>query len=347
MTKDKKQNKKFGINITIYFTILISLVIILTIASASAVAYVLDYFFNITLHISENGWVIIFSVILGVAVAIFVSKILLSPIKKLATAMKKVALRDFTVRLETRSSITEVRELYDNFNLMTSELGATEILQTDFVSNVSHEFKTPINAIEGYAMLLQEQGLPPEEQAEYVSKILFNTKRLSELVGNILLLSKLENQAIPQKRTLYRLDEQIRKAILLLETKWTKKNIVFEIDLDEVSCTCNESLMLHVWTNLLDNAIKFNSEGGTIKMELTEKDGSIIFTIADNGCGIAEEDCKHIFDKFYQSDSSRKDEGSGLGLALVKQLIDLYGGSISVKSVPGKGTCFTVILPNS
>ena len=261
--------------------------------------------------------------------------------------MKKVALRDFTVRLETRSSITEVRELYDNFNLMTSELGATEILQTDFVSNVSHEFKTPINAIEGYAMLLQEQGLPPEEQAEYVSKILFNTKRLSELVGNILLLSKLENQAIPQKRTLYRLDEQIRKAILLLETKWTKKNIVFEIDLDEVSCTCNESLMLHVWTNLLDNAIKFNSEGGTIKMELTEKNGSIIFTIADNGCGIAEEDCKHIFDKFYQSDSSRKGEGSGLGLALVKQLIDLYGGSISVKSVLGKGTCFTVILPNS
>ena len=302
MTKDRKQKKKFGINITIYFTILISLVIILTIAAASAVAYVLNYFFNITLHISENGWVIMFSVILGVAVAICVSKILLSPIKKLATAMKKVALRDFTVRLETRSSITEVRELYDNFNLMTSELGATEILQTDFVSNVSHEFKTPINAIEGYAMLLQEQGLPPEEQAEYVSKILFNTKRLSELVGNILLLSKLENQAIPQKRTLYRLDEQIRKAILLL---------------------------------------------GTIKMELTEKNGSIIFTIADNGCGIAEEDCKHIFDKFYQSDSSRKDEGSGLGLALVKQLIDLYGGSISVKSVLGKGTCFTVILPNS
>ena len=190
MTKDRKQKKKFGINITIYFTILISLVIILTIAAASAVAYVLNYFFNITLHISENGWVIMFSVILGVAVAIFVSKILLSPIKKLATAMKKVALRDFTVRLETRSSITEVRELYDNFNLLTSELGATEILQTDFVSNVSHEFKTPINAIEGYAMLLQEQGLPPEEQAEYVSKILFNTKRLSELVGNILLLSK-------------------------------------------------------------------------------------------------------------------------------------------------------------
>ena len=142
MTKDRKQKKKFGINITIYFTILISLVIILTIAAASAVAYVLNYFFNITLHISENGWVIMFSVILGVAVAIFVSKILLSPIKKLATAMKKVALRDFTVRLETRSSITEVRELYDNFNLMTSELGATEILQTDFVSNVSHEFKT-------------------------------------------------------------------------------------------------------------------------------------------------------------------------------------------------------------
>ena len=287
------------------------------------------------------------SAILGVLLAIFIFRGYLAPLSRLMQATQSVAEGDYTVRVDMRGARGEVAEYIRSFNKMAEELSSVALLRMDFVNTFSHEFKTPINAIEGYAMLLQEQGLPPEEQAEYVSKILFNTKRLSELVGNILLLSKLENQAIPQKRTLYRLDEQIRKAILLLETKWTKKNIVFEIDLDEVSCTCNESLMLHVWTNLLDNAIKFNSEGGTIKMELTEKNGSIIFTIADNGCGIAEEDCKHIFDKFYQSDSSRKGEGSGLGLALVKQLIDLYGGSISVKSVLGKGTCFTVILPNS
>lgn len=342
----KRQSKKPEISITIYFTLLIFLVTLLTIVMSSVVAYILNRFFQITLYISESGWIIIFTIVLGAAVAIFVSRILLAPIKRLGDAMNKVAQRDFTIRLETKSSVTQINDIYDNFNLMTSELGATEILQTDFVSNVSHEFKTPINAIEGYAMLLQEHGLSPEEQSEYIGKILFNTKRLSELVGNILLLSKLENQAIPQKKSRYRLDEQIRKAILLLEQKWTAKDIILDIDMEEVTCSGNESLMLHVWTNLLDNAIKFNSVGGTVKMRLNKKDGNIVFTISDNGCGIPKDDCQHIFDKFYQSDGSRKDEGSGLGLALVKRLVELRSGSISVESETGKGTQFTVILPD-
>lgn len=341
----KRQHKKPEISITIYFTLLIFLVTLLTIVMSSIVAYILNRFFQITLFISESGWIILFTLVLGAAVAIFVSRILLAPIKKLSDAMNKVAQHDFTIRLKTKSSVTQINDIYDNFNLMTSELGATEILQTDFVSNVSHEFKTPINAIEGYAMLLQEHGLSPEEQSEYIGKILFNTKRLSELVGNILLLSKLENQAIPQKKNRYRLDEQIRKAILLLEQKWTAKEIVLDIDMEEIMCSGNESLMLHVWTNLLDNAIKFNSAGGTVKIRLNQKDGNIVFTISDNGCGIPKDDCKHIFDKFYQSDGSRKDEGSGLGLSLVKRLVELHSGSISVESEPGKNTQFTVILP--
>lgn len=342
----KKESAKPQISITIYFTLLIFLVTLLTIVFSSVISYILDRFFHTTVYISETGWIILFTMILGAAVAIFVSRILLAPIRKLGDAMNRVAERDFTIRLEPKSKITQINDIYENFNLMTSELGATEILQTDFVSNVSHEFKTPINAIEGYAMLLQEQGLPPEEQSEYIEKILFNTKRLSELVGNILLLSKLENQAIPQKKKPYRLDEQIRRAILLLESKWTKKNIAFDIELEKITCKGNESLMLHIWTNLLDNAIKFNSDGGTVKMRLYQKNGNIVFTISDSGCGISESDCKHIFDKFYQSDGSRKDEGSGLGLALVKRLTELWGGSIDVESSLGNGTTFTVILPN-
>lgn len=339
------KKRKFGLNITLYFTLLIMAVIIATVTLSSAITFVLDYNFHTVLNFSSTVWIIIFSIVLGFAVTVFTSRKFLAPIAKLGEAMNLVAKRDFSVRLKTKTHINEIREIYDNFNIMTTELGTTEILQTDFVSNVSHEFKTPINAIEGYAMLLQEKGISPEEQAEYVDKILFNTKRLSELVGNILLLSKLENQAIPAKMCEYRLDEQIRNAILLLESKWTKKNISFEVELDEVSCMGNESMMLHVWTNLLDNAIKFDSDGGIIRLNLKKEDSSIIFTIEDNGCGISEEELKHIFDKFYQSDSSRKDEGSGLGLALVKRLLDIYGGNIKVDSVVGKGTTFTVTLP--
>ena len=346
MTKDRKQKKKFGINITIYFTILISLVIILTIAAASAVAYVLNYFFNITLHISENGWVIMFSVILGVAVAIFVSKILLSPIKKLATAMKKVALRDFTVRLETRSSITEVRELYDNFNLMTSELGATEILQTDFVSNVSHEFKTPLASIQGFAKLLQSDDITEQEREEYTQIIIDETSRLSKLSSNILRLTKLENQKTVGKKTRFSLDEQIRKILLVLEPEWSKKKIDLDIDLEDIMYVGSEELMAQIWQNIINNAIKFTPEGGKISVKLFRNEKNISAEIWDNGPSIAPDVKAKIFDKFYQGDRSRATEGNGLGLALVKRIIELSEGSIEVENDMKKGgVCFRISLP--
>lgn len=340
----KKERKKTGLGIIIYFTLIIILVIMLTLGFAELITYILNYYFHRVLNISSASWLMIFSMILGFVFARLASSLFLSPVTRLGKAMKKVAERDFSVRLETKSVITELRDIYDNFNLMTSELGTVEELQTNFVSSISHEFKTPINAIEGYAMLLQEKNIPPEEQEEYVEKILFNTKRLSELVGNILLLSKLENQAIPAKTEEFRLDEQIRHAILLLESKWSAKEISFDIDLEETMYNGTEGLMLHIWLNLIDNAVKFSEKNGSIKMTLRRRKNDIIFAIEDNGCGISEEDIKHIFSRFYQSDSSRKDEGSGLGLALVKQITELCGGSIDVKSVVGKGSRFTVTL---
>ena len=219
-----------------------------------------------------------------------------------------------------------------------------QVLQMDFVSNVSHEFKTPINAIEGYTMLLQGEELSPDQE-EYVEKILFNTQRLSGLVGNILLLSKLENQNIPMKKTEYRLDEQIRQAFLSLETKWTEKEIGFQVELEEVKYTGNEGLLMHIWMNLLDNAIKFSPAKGTITMFLKQEKNSVKFIVEDEGPGIEEDVKTRIFDKFYQVDGSHKAEGNGLGLALVKRIVDSAGGTIKAENREYGGCRFVVELP--
>lgn len=287
---------------------------------------------------------LVVSLLVGILVTSFLSRWFFDPIKKLGKAMEMVADGDFSVRLETKSSAKEIREIYSGFNLMTHELAATEILQTDFVSNVSHEFKTPINAIEGYATLLQGCENMDEDQKQYVEKILFNTKRLSALVGNILLLSKIENQSIQTNQTKYCLDEQIRQAIVALEPAWTAKDIEFDVDLDHVEYLGNENLLYHVWDNLIGNAIKFNPQYGLVRIRLRKDGGKIVFTVEDNGPGIPEDAKKHIFDKFYQADSSHKVEGNGLGLALVKRILTITGGEILVQNLSSAGCRFTVIL---
>lgn len=283
------------------------------------------------------------SLLIGILVTSQLSKLFFGPIKKLRKAMDKVAEGDFTVRLEDKSSSKEIMEIYSGFNLMTEELSATEILQTDFVSNVSHEFKTPINAIEGYATLTQDAE-DIQSCHEYAEKILANTKRLSTLVGSILLLSKLENQQIPAKKTTYRLDEQIRQSIVGLESAWEKKNIGFDVELDRIDYLGNEAMMRHVWDNLISNAIKFGPEGSTIRISLTKKLRRIIFTVEDSGPGLTEDAQKHIFDKFYQADSSHKQEGNGLGLALVKRILTIEKGEITAENIPLGGCRFTVQL---
>ncbi|MDD6284523.1 MAG: HAMP domain-containing sensor histidine kinase [Firmicutes bacterium] len=284
------------------------------------------------------------SLLIGILVTGFMSKWFFDPIKKLTKAMEQVADGDFSVRLETKSSSKEIKEIYSGFNLMANELSKTEILQSDFVSNVSHEFKTPINAIEGYSTLLQDNDNLSGEQRQYVDKILFNTRRLSTLLGSILLLSKIENQSIPVNQVKYRLDEQIRQSIVALEPAWSKKEIEFDVEMDRVEYTGNEQMMHHVWDNLIGNAIKFNPECGMVRIRLNEQSGRVTFTVEDSGPGISEEAKRHIFDKFYQADSSHKEEGNGLGLALVKKILSVSGGEISVENISGGGCRFTVIL---
>ena len=311
-------------------------------------AYGLDLFFN---QVIPLEWEVPLAIelvgsclLIGILITSLLSRFFFDPIKKLRKAMDQVAEGDFSIRLEEESNSKEIMELYTGFNLMAEGLRSTEILQTDFVSNVSHEFKTPINAIEGYSTLLQGDDNLTADQQEYVDKILHNTKRLSSLVGSILLLSKLENQQIPTNRRLYRLDEQIRQSIVGLEAAWEPKDIEFDVELERVEYLGNEPMMRHVWDNLISNAVKFSPHGGLVQMTLTKKLRKMIFTIEDSGPGLTEEAQKHIFDKFYQADSSHKQEGNGLGLSLVKRVLTIEGGEIHVENGPLGGCRFTVTL---
>lgn len=287
---------------------------------------------------------LIVCLLVGIVATSQLSRFFFHPIQKLRAAMDKVADGDFTVQLKERSALKEVKEINTGFNLMVQELQATEILQTDFVSNVSHEFKTPISAIEGYSTLLQDSDNLSLEQKEYVDKILFNTKRLSSLMGSILLLSKLENQQIPTGKTTYRLDEQIRQAIVALEEAWDTKNINMDVEMDRIQYTGNEPMMHHVWSNLISNAIKFSPESGMISISLTQENNTIVFSIEDQGPGLSEEAQKHIYDKFYQADGSHKQEGNGLGLTLVKRILTIEGGTVTCENLPEHGCRFTVTL---
>ena len=303
------------------------------------------------LHISAVPnivWIILASVTAGGVLNNFLSIRYFGPVLKLKKAMQQVAEGDFSVRLETEKQMKEIRDIYSNFNLMVQELEATEILQTDFVSNVSHEFKTPISAIEGYATLLQDDDMPiSEEQEQYISKILFNTRRLSHLAGNILLLSKIEHQSIQTRQNWYRLDEQIRQSIVIMEPKWSEKEIEFDVDMMDVEYLGNENLICHVWDNLLSNAIKFSPCGGTIYIRMMPEGEKIRFSIENEGPQISEYSMKHIFDKFYQGDSSHKQEGNGLGLALVNEIARQHGGQVKVLASSEKGSTIALILPLS
>ena len=318
--------------------------LVLVAALSELAGWVFRHWFGVTPELPIFVWAMVFSGTIGVAVTNHMTKMLIDPIAKLRSAMREVADGDFKVEAKCESRIQDVQDIYDSFNSMVRELSTTETLQTDFISDVSHEFKTPINAIEGYASLLE--GEPsPEEQRAYVEKILFNTRRLSALTGNILLLSKLSNQSILPQKTQFRLDEQIRQAIVALEQKWSEKELGFEVELAETPFFGYESLLLHVWTNLIGNAVKFSPKGGEIRIKMMRTEGAVVFTIEDDGPGIVPGDEEHIFTKFYQSESSHGMEGNGLGLALVRQIVEMSGGSVDVQNLEAGGCRFTVRLP--
>ena len=335
--------KRIGVKtyFVIYTFIFMCVVSALSALATELVQFITRNFFELPSVI----WMFIFSIPLGMALNTLSSRFFTSPLTKLNQAMHEVAKGDFSLRLSSPGFISEMRESYENFNVMAHTLSTTETLQTDFISNVSHEFKTPINAIEGYATLLQDESQTHPERQQCVDKILINTRRLSELVSNILLLSKVDNQGIQAEGKSYRLDEQLRQAVMMLETKWTEKEIDLDVDLDHATYAGNESLMMHVWINLIDNAIKFDPVGGKLILRLRRADDRLTVTVADNGPGIPDEAREHIFERFYQADGSHRMEGNGLGLALVKHILRHCGGEISVESRENEGSRFIVTLP--
>ena len=338
----KKRNGRSSLRLRFILICMSQLVLVAALAELAGWAF--RHWFGVAPELPIFVWALVFSGTIGVAVTNHMTKMLIDPIAKLRSAMREVADGDFKVEAKCESRIQDVQDIYDSFNSMVRELSTTETLQTDFISDVSHEFKTPINAIEGYASLLE--GEPsPEEQRAYVEKILFNTRRLSALTGNILLLSKLSNQSILPQKTQFRLDEQIRQAIVALEQKWSEKELGFEVELAETPFFGYESLLPHVWTNLIGNAVKFSPKGGEIRIKMMRTEGAVVFTIEDDGPGIVPGDEEHIFTKFYQSESSHGMEGNGIGLALVRQIVEMSGGSVDVRNLEVGGCRFTVRLP--
>lgn len=286
------------------------------------------------------------SLLLGAVIALFVGKLIIRPMQNISNAFEQLSRGNFDVQVPDQEPLAETREIARRFNAMTHDLSNIETLRSDFVANVSHEFKTPISAISGYATLLQNHSLPRQRQDYYIEKILDNSRKLTNLSSDILMLSRLENQELVTDSHEFRLDEQLRRTILLLESRWGEKELELDLELPRQMYRGSEALLERVWSNLIDNAIKFSPPGGIIHIRLEQADRQLRITVADEGIGMSPEVQKHIFEKFYQGDPSRREEGSGLGLAMVRRIVELSRGQILVSSAPGAGAAFTVLLPN-
>lgn len=340
------KNKTYSRRAKIYYWLFIFIVVLLSLFAVTSLIYYLEEqaILNKLSVLTVVCMATVSTVICGF-VSYGLAGRILSPMAKLSAASKEVAKGNYSVRVSDSSKMEEVQTTFRYFNAIVKQLDSVSSLSNDFASNVSHEFKTPLTAVEGYAMLLQDPTLTEEERQEYLDQILQNVHRLTELVGNILLLSRVENKGLADAYTTFRVDEQIRQAVVRLQTLWSQKALTIDAELDEVSIHASEGLLSHVWGNLMENAIKFSPVGGTIELRLLEQTECVVFTIRDRGCGMSPEVRERIFEKFYQGDPSHKDKGHGLGLPLVKRIVELSDGVIEVESQEGQGALFRVILP--
>lgn len=290
---------------------------------------------------------ITFTAIIGLVLVIVVFKHVIGPIRKMSDATKKVAKGDFNVQIENKKiRKDEIGTLTENFNMMVRELESNEYLSKEFMSNVSHEFKTPIASIQGFANLLKDKDVSEKDKEEYIDIIIEESGRLANLSNNIQQLSKLENKKGLIQKQKVAIDEQIRKCIIILNNKLEEKNIEIGMDEDkDVFLNVNEDMMHQVWINLINNAIKYTDDNGRIDIIIDEFKDRVVVEVKDTGRGIKEENVDKIFEKFYQEDSSHNSEGNGLGLAIVKKIVELHKGTIEVKSKIGEGSSFIVTIP--
>ncbi len=269
------------------------------------------------------------------------------PVEKILNATEKITAGDFSVRIEPEHKYSQYNgydAIMEDLNKMAEELQKSAVLKTDFISNISHELKTPLAIIQNYITLLQDESLDTEARQKYVNVIKQASGRLTDLITNILKLNKLENQDITPERERINLTEMLSETVLNFEDIIERKQLDIECDFDDVMIYSSPSYLEIVWNNLISNAIKFTEPGGKIKVLLRERTSGVAVSVSDTGCGISKETGMHIFDKFFQGDTSHSGEGNGLGLPLVKKVIDILGGEISVNSEIGKGSTFTITL---
>ena len=350
---EKLRERTSRTSLTLAFSIFVFLILLAAIAMTALGLWLLA---KANIILTPNGeiqfgelllFMSLISLIIGGVIAFFSSRLPLRPVNELINKMNRLAAGDFKTRLkfgDTMSAHPAVKEVTASFNAMAEELENTELLRNDFINSFSHEFKTPIVSITGLANLLEAGNLTEEQRVQYARAIREESMRLSSMAGNILNLTKVENQTILTDVSRFNLSEQIRSAVLLLEEKWSAKNIDLQLDFDEFIIEANEEMLKQVWINLIDNAVKFVPRCGTVELELFEKEESLCVKISNTGSEIPYEKQDKIFHKFYQVDESHATQGNGIGLAIVKSIVELHNGDVTVSSGDGI-TSFTITLP--
>ncbi|MCM1289496.1 MAG: HAMP domain-containing histidine kinase [Corallococcus sp.] len=339
----KKQHNIFNRITLIVILGLFVLLVISMLITAGVTALIARYW-----HAPQDNYfvyglvVLVVSILVGIALSVAFSAILVRSTHPYIEALQKIAECDFSVRVKDSPIFANVG-IADNVNSLAKQLGSVETLREDFVSNFSHEFKTPIVSISGFATLLKNPNLSSEEKAEYLETIIDESNRLVRLSESVLMLTRLDSQTIVKEKFL--LDEQIRQSMLLFERPCSVKNIEMSADLDEISIFNEKTMLSQVWVNLLSNAVKFTPAGGKIDVIAKGVKGAVVVQIKDNGCGMDEETKNNIFNKFFQGDRSHATEGNGLGLSIVKKVCELLSLKIEVESVLNEGTTFSVTIP--
>lgn len=353
--KKKKTARKGRLALTLSLSVFVFIINTVALLFAIVLVYCLTRLGAIDMSSGQMGLSAVLTVIsltslvIGFLLTVFTSKIPLRPVNSLVDQLNRLSEGDFGARLHfgrTASSHPTFQQIETSFNRAAEELEHTEMLRSDFINNFSHEFKTPIVSIAGFAKLLRRGNLTEEQRAEYLSVIEEESLRLSALANNVLSLTRVENQTILTDISEFNLSEQIRGAVLLLADKWTAKDLNIDLGFDECLVRANYELLKQVWINLLDNAVKFSPQNGTVTVEMTETDRSVTVTVTNSGRDIPPESLAHIFNKFYQADESHSSEGNGIGLAIVKRVCELHGGSVDACSDGGLMT-FTVTLPRN
>lgn len=345
---DRKSKNLFK-NFSLFTPIL--LVVFGCLILSTILTAVFYFFLTVVLQLSVSHMFFIYFLILTGIVALtsallsrIISSIWAKSQKEIDRILREIANGNFDVQVDLTKN-KNINKTIEDINKVLQELKGVKILRNDFISNFSHEFKTPLVNINGFAELLLSDDLTEKERKEYAKIIYDESNRLATLSQNTLLMNKLSSQAIVQNRTTYALDEQLRQCIAQFMREINAKNLQVECDARPVSYCGDKELLQRVWINLLSNAIKFSDENGKLTVELDSDEKNATIKITDSGCGMSEETAKHAFDEFYQGDSSHKTEGNGLGLSIVQRIIQLCNGSIAVSSAPGKGSTFTVALP--